>query len=239
MKHSMFCFGFDRLLYNPQHFGDLLSTQGHCLQVNNDSQICFLGQNSQFFYWWFLLLYRSNKQWNFLKLCTRLSSTLPGQYPLLHGFNYSVFQIHSLIQVLSPEIYTHFSNCSFDIFTQMIFQTFLTQLTETEFVVSSIPKSLSIPGFLFSENGIPVNPLAEARILEDIHESIPYPLCLVNALILVLKYISYHCSSFYPHPKQASVISPVLPQFVLLVPPLPIIIHSAAYSHRNLFRTYI
>lgn len=47
----MFCFGLDSLLYNAQHFGDLISTQGHCLQVNSDPQVNFLGQSVQFFYW--------------------------------------------------------------------------------------------------------------------------------------------------------------------------------------------
>lgn len=36
-KHSMFCFGFESLLYNAQYFGDFISTQGHCLQVDSDT----------------------------------------------------------------------------------------------------------------------------------------------------------------------------------------------------------
>lgn len=36
-KHSVFCFGIESLLYNAQYFGDLINTQGHCLQVNSDT----------------------------------------------------------------------------------------------------------------------------------------------------------------------------------------------------------
>lgn len=36
-KHSMFCFGFESLLYNAQHYGDFISTPGHCLQVSSNT----------------------------------------------------------------------------------------------------------------------------------------------------------------------------------------------------------
>lgn len=73
-KHSMFCFGIDILLCNTQHFGDI-STQGHCLQVSSNSRVNFLGQNSQFFYW-FPLLYPRVKCWNSSKFCPSLSFSL-------------------------------------------------------------------------------------------------------------------------------------------------------------------
>lgn len=64
-------------------------------------QVRVFGPNSQFFYW--LLLCPSIKWWNSSKLCPRLSSCLPRQYPPLHGFSYNVFQIYILIQVLASE----------------------------------------------------------------------------------------------------------------------------------------
>ena len=80
---------------------------------------------------------------------------------------------------LSWDLHT-FSYCSSSIFTETIFQTFLTQLTETE-SVSSIPKTVSWPGFLFSDSSLPVNPLAEAKILEDTLDSVPVP-CICQLL---------------------------------------------------------
>lgn len=61
----MFCFGISSLVYSAQHLGDLISMQGHGLQIISDSQVSFLSQNPQFFYW--LLVYSTITWWEFLK----------------------------------------------------------------------------------------------------------------------------------------------------------------------------
>lgn len=98
-KHTVFCFGIENLLYNARHFGDFISTQGHCLQVNSDTptpgprprsiswaRTCssFLGSSP----------FSKHHMWNSSERSPRLSSYLLSLDSVLN-FNYNVFKFTS------------------------------------------------------------------------------------------------------------------------------------------------
>lgn len=140
---------------------------------------------------------------NSSEFCHRFSSSLHRQYLQVHGFIYSVFQIYIVIHVLSPEFETHHQTSS-DIFFQMVFQTFLTQLPQLNLLFPSSPNLFH--GSCSQKMACQSTQLLR-RQSQEIHMTLSSlsPTFSNRVLLFCFLNLSHHCCPFIPSSSHCSL----------------------------------